>query len=96
VREFSWRDCNDKPGSITVTARISRSLQTPRNLPLSSRFLPKDVLGYDLAGFFQSHSDQLKKTVMEVLDALLTPQAPPGPPQPSLESPDEPDTEFDL
>jgi hypothetical protein len=28
-------DCNDKPGSLTVTARISRSLQTPRNLPLS-------------------------------------------------------------
>src|SRR5271165_1797435 len=29
-------DCNDKPGSLTVTARISRSLQTPRNLPLSA------------------------------------------------------------
>jgi hypothetical protein len=36
VREFLWGDCNDKPGSLTVTARISRSLQTPRNLPLSN------------------------------------------------------------
>ena len=28
-------ECNDKPGGLTVAARISRSLQTPRNLPLS-------------------------------------------------------------
>jgi len=25
-------ECNDKPGSLTVTARISRSVQTPGNL----------------------------------------------------------------
>ena len=26
-------ECNDKPGGPIVAARISRSLQTPRNLP---------------------------------------------------------------
>ena len=29
-------DCNDKPGSLTVTARISRSLQTPKSPALST------------------------------------------------------------
>lgn len=33
----------------------------------------KDVVGYDLAGFFQRNSPALKKEVEAVLTALLTP-----------------------
>lgn len=33
----------------------------------------KDVVGYDLAGFFQRNSPALKKEVEAVLMALLTP-----------------------
>src|SRR5271166_6472524 len=37
TRKLPWGECIDKPGRLTVTARISRSLQTPRNLPLSRK-----------------------------------------------------------
>jgi len=46
---------NDKPGSLTVTARISRSFQTPRNLPLSWRILLELFLEL-LGGFFSKNS----------------------------------------
>ena len=35
------------------------------------------VLGFDLAAFFQKHSDYLKTTVGEVLQSLLKPDAEP-------------------
>ena len=40
-------DCNDKPVSLTISARISRGFQTPQNLPLSklktSGIIPRRV-----------------------------------------------------
>ena len=38
-----------------------------------------DVLGYDLAGFFERNTDRLKEAVDEVLQALLSPDAPKNP-----------------
>lgn len=44
------------------------------NSPITSTYaFCKQVLGYDLADFLTRHSDVLKHTVEEVLEALLTP-----------------------
>jgi hypothetical protein len=48
-----------------------------RNDPLTSTYdFMRDVVGYDLAGFFERNTDTLRAEVDQVLRALLTPDGP--------------------
>jgi hypothetical protein len=64
-------DCYANAGWLLLRGNLSGS-------PFTSTFaFCSQVLGYDLAGFFQSYSGHLQETVEEVVQALLAPKEEP-------------------